>query len=184
MSKPARPICSLQRRKKGENRKNQTRLRSRYAPRPPTKKKLRFFFSIFLFLRRFRSLIVEIDRTSCHLCDLISIFAPISGVAGHRTSAIGKMLRQAHRVLSRAAWGATRRAFSADALAPATADAAFVEAWKKVAPNIEPPKTPLSFMQPRPPTPASIPSKLTVNFVLPYQSELSAKEVMFTDGLL
>jgi F-type H+-transporting ATPase subunit delta len=52
-----------------------------------------------------------------------------------------------------------------------------VEAWKKVIPNIEPPKTPLSFMTPRPTTPSSIPSKLTVNFVLPYASELSTKEV-------
>lgn len=34
-------------------------------------------------------------------------------------------------------------------------------------------------MKPRPPTPASIPTKLTVNFVLPYASELSAKEVSF-----
>ncbi|KAK1324862.1 hypothetical protein QJS10_CPA01g02856 [Acorus calamus] len=49
--------------------------------------------------------------------------------------------------------------------------------WKKLIPNLEPPKTPLSFMQPRPPTPSAIPSKLTVNFVLPYKSELSAKEV-------
>ncbi|OAY66304.1 ATP synthase subunit delta', mitochondrial [Ananas comosus] len=32
-------------------------------------------------------------------------------------------------------------------------------------------------MKPRPPTPSSIPSKLTVNFVLPYQSEISNKEV-------
>ncbi|KAK8341369.1 hypothetical protein V6Z12_A08G161700, partial [Gossypium hirsutum] len=42
---------------------------------------------------------------------------------------------------------------------------------------MDPPKTPLSFMQPRPPTPSSIPSKLTVNFVLPYASELATKEV-------
>ncbi|KAI6691773.1 hypothetical protein NL676_019483 [Syzygium grande] len=35
---------------------------------------------------------------------------------------------------------------------------AFVEAWKKLIPNIDPtPKTPLSFMQWRPPTPLSIP---------------------------
>lgn len=52
-----------------------------------------------------------------------------------------------------------------------------MEAWKKVIPNIDPPKTPLSFMQPRPATPSSIPSKLTVNFVLPYASELATKEV-------
>ncbi|KAF3446053.1 hypothetical protein FNV43_RR11232 [Rhamnella rubrinervis] len=42
------------------------------------------------------------------------------------------------------------------------------------------PKTPIAFMKPRPPTPSSIPSKLTVNFVLPYASELSTKEVIFS----
>ncbi|KAL3739051.1 hypothetical protein ACJRO7_020450 [Eucalyptus globulus] len=76
-----------------------------------------------------------------------------------------------------AAARAPSRTFSADAPAVQTADAGFVEAWKKVVPNIDPPKTPLSFMEPRPATPASIPSKLTVNFVLPYASELSKKEV-------
>ena len=63
--------------------------------------------------------------------------------------------------------------------AASAVDEAFVEAWKKVAPNIEPPKTPLSFMKPRPPIPPTIPGKLTVNFVLPYQSELANKEVYF-----
>jgi F-type H+-transporting ATPase subunit delta len=46
-----------------------------------------------------------------------------------------------------------------------------------VAPNIEAPKTPISLIQPRPPTPSSIPTKLTVNFVLPYKSEIANKEV-------
>ncbi|KAL5799077.1 hypothetical protein ACOSQ2_003897 [Xanthoceras sorbifolium] len=69
------------------------------------------------------------------------------------------------------------RPLSTDLAEVPTADAGFLEAWKKVVPNIDPPKTPLSFMQPRPSTPPSIPSKLTVNFVLPYASELSAKEV-------
>ncbi|KHN01619.1 ATP synthase subunit delta', mitochondrial [Glycine soja] len=32
-------------------------------------------------------------------------------------------------------------------------------------------------MKPRPPTPSTLPSKLTVNFVLPYASQLAAKEV-------
>ncbi|OWM83690.1 ATP synthase subunit delta', mitochondrial-like [Punica granatum] len=72
---------------------------------------------------------------------------------------------------------ASARALSTDLPAAPTADSAFVEAWRKVTPNIEPPKTPLSFMQPRPPTPSSIPTKITVNFVLPYSSELSQKEV-------
>ena len=53
-----------------------------------------------------------------------------------------------------------------------------MEAWKKVAPNLELPKTPISLMQPRPPTPATIPTKLTVNFVLPYKSEIANKEVL------
>ncbi|EXB38367.1 ATP synthase subunit delta' [Morus notabilis] len=75
------------------------------------------------------------------------------------------------------AFSGRARPFSTDVPAAQTGDSAFAEAWKKVIPNIEPPKTPLSFMQPRPPIPSSVPSKLTVNFVLPYASELSAKEV-------
>ncbi|CAN6458317.1 unnamed protein product [Victoria cruziana] len=67
---------------------------------------------------------------------------------------------------------------AADVPATPTGNSAFAEAWKMVVPNIDPPKTPLSFMTPRPPVPSSIPSKLTVNFVLPYQSELSSKEGM------
>ncbi|XP_068654727.1 ATP synthase subunit delta', mitochondrial-like [Aristolochia californica] len=86
------------------------------------------------------------------------------------------MLRQVPRVLVRA-FGSSRRCFSTDLPAASTTDTTFVEAWKQIVPNIDPPKTPLSFMQPRPPTPTSIPSRLTVNFVLPYQSELSSKEV-------
>ncbi|KAH1121026.1 hypothetical protein J1N35_004186 [Gossypium stocksii] len=35
-------------------------------------------------------------------------------------------------------------------------------------------------MQPRPPTPSFIPSKLTVNFVLPYASKLATKEITST----
>ncbi|KAG5231125.1 ATP SYNTHASE SUBUNIT DELTA' MITOCHONDRIAL [Salix purpurea] len=69
------------------------------------------------------------------------------------------------------------RLFSTDLSAAQTIDSAFAEAWKKVAPNLDPPKTPLSFMQPRLPAPSAIPSKLTVNFVLPYASEISGKEV-------
>lgn len=88
------------------------------------------------------------------------------------------MFRRATSLLARPILSAGRaRSFSTDLPANPTADSAFVDAWKKVVPNIDPPKTPLTFMKPRPPTPSSIPSKLTVNFVLPYASELSAKEV-------
>ncbi|KAJ8649934.1 hypothetical protein MRB53_002957 [Persea americana] len=90
------------------------------------------------------------------------------------------MFRNAPRLLSRAigySSSISRGRAMSDLPAAPTVDSAFVEAWKKVTPNIEPPKTPLSFMKPRPPTPSSIPSKITVNFVLPYQSELSTKEV-------
>ncbi|XWS45778.1 hypothetical protein CRYUN_Cryun14cG0008500 [Craigia yunnanensis] len=87
------------------------------------------------------------------------------------------MLRRASRLFARPILAARARPFSTDLPAAQATDATFVEAWKKVIPNIDPPKTPLSFMQPRPPIPSSIPSKLTVNFVLPYASELATKEV-------
>ncbi|XP_057979686.1 ATP synthase subunit delta', mitochondrial-like [Malania oleifera] len=91
------------------------------------------------------------------------------------------MLRHATRLLTRpsaTAAAARARPFStAGVPAVPVGDSAFLESWKKVIPNMDPPKTPQVFMQPRPPTPSSIPSKLTVNFVLPYASELSAKEV-------
>ncbi|XP_074559068.1 ATP synthase subunit delta', mitochondrial-like [Curcuma longa] len=93
------------------------------------------------------------------------------------------MYRRAPCLLTRIIAGGGRRSaaaarpFSTDLPAAPTEDTAFVEAWRKVAPNIDPPKTPLAFMKPRPATPASIPTKLTVNFVLPYQSEIANKEV-------
>ncbi|KAL2319805.1 hypothetical protein Fmac_028774 [Flemingia macrophylla] len=71
----------------------------------------------------------------------------------------------------------SRRRFSTDATVAPAAESSFLEAWKKVSPNLDPPKTPSSFMKPRPPTPSTLPSKLTVNFVLPYASQLAAKEV-------
>lgn len=49
-------------------------------------------------------------------------------------------------------------------------------------PNLDPPKIPLSFMLPRPTVAPAIPSKLTLNFVLPHQSELCGKEVRFSFG--
>jgi len=90
------------------------------------------------------------------------------------------MFKQASRLLSRSVAAAssklvTTRAFSTEL--PSTLDSTFVEAWKKVAPNMDPPQTPSAFMKPRPSTPSSIPTKLTVNFVLPYTSELTGKEV-------
>jgi hypothetical protein len=90
------------------------------------------------------------------------------------------MLRHAaRRLVSRTAAAAPARRALATAEVPAEAgeDSTFVEAWRKVAPNLEPPTTPLSLMKPRPPTPATIPTKLTVNFVLPYKSEIANKEV-------
>ncbi|KAL7184094.1 hypothetical protein ACSBR2_026293 [Camellia fascicularis] len=89
------------------------------------------------------------------------------------------MFRQAPRLMARATTVAMRcrRQFSTNVPVETSADSTFVEAWRKLIPNIEPPKTPSSFMTPRPSTPASIPTKLTVNFVLPYSSQLSNKEV-------
>ncbi|KAH7848983.1 hypothetical protein Vadar_011321 [Vaccinium darrowii] len=74
---------------------------------------------------------------------------------------------------------ARSRPFSTYLPDASAADETFVEAWKKVIPNIEPPKSPTAFMSPRPPTPSSIASKLTVNFVLPYAFELSFEFAIF-----
>lgn len=89
------------------------------------------------------------------------------------------MFRQISRqLLSRSSTIKGSRSLSTDLPAgETTANQAFIDAWKKASPNMDPPKTPLTFMNPRPATPSSIPNKLTVNFVLPYQSELSSKEV-------
>ncbi|KAK2648206.1 hypothetical protein Ddye_015695 [Dipteronia dyeriana] len=87
------------------------------------------------------------------------------------------MLRQASRLLGRTTTLRGCRSFSSEVPATASEDSTFIELWKKMIPNIEPPKTPSSFMAPRPQTPTSIPTKLTVNFVLPYASELSTAEV-------
>uniref|UniRef100_M1AU76 ATP synthase subunit delta', mitochondrial n=1 Tax=Solanum tuberosum TaxID=4113 RepID=M1AU76_SOLTU len=88
------------------------------------------------------------------------------------------MFRHGSRFLARATTMTWRRPFATDLQAGYVADSNFTEAWKKVVPNVDPPKTPSAFMAPRPATPSSIPSKLTVNFVLPYTSELSGKEVL------
>ncbi|OIT03701.1 PREDICTED: ATP synthase subunit delta', mitochondrial-like [Nicotiana attenuata] len=87
------------------------------------------------------------------------------------------MLRHGSRFLSRATTMRWRRPFSTNLAADAPVDSNFLESWRKAIPNVEPPKTPSAFMATRPETPSSIPSKLTVNFVLPYSSELSGKEV-------
>ncbi|KAK4385228.1 ATP synthase subunit delta', mitochondrial [Sesamum angolense] len=90
------------------------------------------------------------------------------------------MLRQGSRfLLSRASAASMswRRQFSTDLPAETVGDSKFNDAWKKLIPNVDPPKTPSAYMSPRPPTPSTIPSKLTVNLVLPYDSVLAAKEV-------
>lgn len=71
------------------------------------------------------------------------------------------------------------RPFSSAAEFPATpsVDSTFIETWKKMIPNIDPPKTPSAYMKPRPSTPSSIPSKITVNLALPYSSAVNTKEV-------
>nr|GMC98399.1 putative transcription factor WD40-like family [Ipomoea batatas] len=83
------------------------------------------------------------------------------------------MFRHTYRFVARANAMRWRRPFCTKL----AADATFVEAWKKTIPNVDPPQTPSAYMAPRPATPSSIPSKLTVNFVLPYSSELAGKEV-------
>lgn len=57
----------------------------------------------------------------------------------------------------------------------------FKQDWQKIAPNYDMPKFPSSFMAPRPAVSSTIPTKVTVNFALPYQYEISAKEVSLHD---
>ncbi|KAK4801093.1 hypothetical protein SAY86_021580 [Trapa natans] len=89
------------------------------------------------------------------------------------------MLRQATRFISRFVISIrfSIKPSSTDVPAASTTDTAFIDSWKKVIPNMEPPKTPSFFSSPRPSTPSTIPTKITINFVLPYASELANKEV-------
>ncbi|XP_021765733.1 ATP synthase subunit delta', mitochondrial-like [Chenopodium quinoa] len=87
------------------------------------------------------------------------------------------MYRQATARLLRSA---KSKAFSTSAEVPAETPAGvatFLEKWKKNVPNIDPPNTSSSYMKLRPPTPSTIPSKLTINLALPYSTSLSTKEV-------
>ncbi|CAI9091939.1 OLC1v1027060C1 [Oldenlandia corymbosa var. corymbosa] len=90
------------------------------------------------------------------------------------------MFRHAARTLARTTTASSmrwRRPFSTDLPVETPVDQKFVDAWKSIIPNIEPPKTPSAFMNPRPPTPSTIPSKLTINVFLPYSSVFSGEEV-------
>ncbi|KAJ6347866.1 hypothetical protein OIU76_004373 [Salix suchowensis] len=96
------------------------------------------------------------------------------------------MLRQTSRLLARSIATTQQpirlmgaRPMSTNMPATPVEDSTFAASWKKVAPLIDPPKTPSAFMKPRPSTPSTIPSKITVNFVLPYASQLTSKEVRF-----
>lgn len=106
------------------------------------------------------------------------IFLNLSDLRAERIPFTSDMFRNATaRIVPR--FIRMRRTFSTDSPVTQVDDQTFVQAWKSTMPNLDPPKSPLSFMQPRPPTPSTIPAKLTVNFVLPYNSELSKKEVIF-----
>ncbi|KAL0464294.1 UNVERIFIED_CONTAM: ATP synthase subunit delta', mitochondrial [Sesamum latifolium] len=74
--------------------------------------------------------------------------------------------------------------FSSSVPIEPVADDLFMAAWRRIVPNLDPPKTPLAFMQPRPSTAsaASTPSKLTINLVSHYSSELSNKQDDCTYG--
>ncbi|KAL3679425.1 hypothetical protein R1sor_022381 [Riccia sorocarpa] len=78
--------------------------------------------------------------------------------------------------------GAIQRSFAAEATAPAVPgddeqSNQFLKLWKSIAPNLDKPRLPSSYMKSRPPTPATIPTKLTVNLALPHKFELADKEV-------
>ncbi|KAL0707610.1 hypothetical protein Bca4012_074036 [Brassica carinata] len=78
---------------------------------------------------------------------------------------ITSMLRQASCLLSRSVTSASSKSVTAHTFPtefPSKIDSTLVESWKRIAPNMGLPKTPSSFMKPRPSTASSIPTKLTV----------------------
>ncbi|KAL3685777.1 hypothetical protein R1sor_003799 [Riccia sorocarpa] len=52
------------------------------------------------------------------------------------------------------------------------------KAWKAVAPILDFPKVPSNFLKQRPPVPATIPAKLTLNFVLPRKSHIEEVDMV------
>ncbi|CAI5461870.1 unnamed protein product [Closterium sp. Yama58-4] len=94
-----------------------------------------------------------------------------------RPSALLTMFRSAKRVLlpaARAAAGVARIHGSAAASAES---ASLAEAYKRVAPQLDVPSTPLTYLKERPAVSATIPEKLTLNLSLPHAMPYSAKEV-------
>lgn len=93
------------------------------------------------------------------------------------------LARQGLRSVSRT-WAAARpmlaRSFGAEPEGKheeAVVPEKFKEEWAKIAPNYDLPHFPSSYMKARPPVPATFPTKLTVNFVLPHVFEMQAQEV-------
>ncbi|CAN6892897.1 unnamed protein product [Brassica oleracea var. botrytis] len=91
---------------------------------------------------------------------------------------ITSMLRQASCLLSRSVTSASSKSVTAHTFPtefPSKIDSTFVESWKRIAPNMGLPKTPPSFMKPRPSTASSIPTRLTVTV---------DKELLYSDHIL
>ncbi|KAG6553207.1 hypothetical protein Mapa_005267 [Marchantia paleacea] len=91
--------------------------------------------------------------------------------------------RQALRAGLRAwrpAVGAIHRSFATEAGAAVPAEdvesAEFLKKWASVAPNLDKPRFPHTYMKARS-TRTDIPAKLTLNFILPYKFQIEAKEV-------
>ncbi|GJP46968.1 hypothetical protein CLOM_g6203 [Closterium sp. NIES-68] len=87
------------------------------------------------------------------------------------------MFHSAKRVLlpaARAAAGVAR--IHGSAAAPAEA-ASLAEAYKRVAPQLDVPSTPTTYLKERPAVSATIPEKLTLNLSLPHAMPFSAKQV-------
>eukprot|EP00271_Cylindrocystis_brebissonii_P011735 TRINITY_DN29654_c0_g1_i1.p1 TRINITY_DN29654_c0_g1~~TRINITY_DN29654_c0_g1_i1.p1 ORF type:complete len:209 (-),score=48.20 TRINITY_DN29654_c0_g1_i1:1266-1892(-) len=94
------------------------------------------------------------------------------------------MLRQAARALRSSSVIRHADALSAGASASlggrrhyADYPAELKAAFQKVAPTLDPPTLQSSFMKERPPVPATIPEKVTFNFVLPHAIVMKEKQV-------
>ncbi|CAI6010966.1 unnamed protein product [Closterium sp. NIES-65] len=113
-------------------------------------------------------------RAFHRFCGAHRSFSPVHNLSSFRTVT---MFRSAKRVLlpaARAAAGVARIHGSAAASAES---ASLAEAYKRVAPQLDVPSTPLTYLKERPAVSAAIPEKLTLNLSLPHAMPYSAKEV-------
>ncbi|KAL4572332.1 hypothetical protein LXL04_019104 [Taraxacum kok-saghyz] len=95
---------------------------------------------------------ISIDLRLCDPSDLCNSIKTIFRQVAYR------LLTRSTNTYSASAAATLRRPYATEVSADiAPGDSAFSEAWKTVAPTIDPPKTLIQFMEPRPPCPLNLP---------------------------